>query len=78
VRNVLLRGEPDKFWSAMVRIINENTWSTLSILCVKVIRSLVLGVKKKPRPLPYTRATTANESSKLKFWTDRQELELGR
>ena len=27
---------------------------------------------------PYTRATTANESPKLKFGTDRRELELGR
>jgi H2-forming N5,N10-methylenetetrahydromethanopterin dehydrogenase-like enzyme len=29
----------------MVETIDENTWSTLSILGVKIIRSLVLGVK---------------------------------
>jgi hypothetical protein len=46
VWNILLRGEPYKFWSDMVRIINENTWITLSILCVKIIRRLVLGVKR--------------------------------
>jgi hypothetical protein len=41
-------------------------------------QDLGLGCQKKPRALPNTRTTTANESSKLKFWTDRQEIEIGR
>ena len=41
-------------------------------------QELGLGRYKKPRALPYTRTTTANESPKLKFGTDRRELELGR
>ena len=41
-------------------------------------QELGLGCEKKPRALPYTRATTANESQKLKFGTDLRDLELGR
>ena len=37
-----------------------------------------LGREKRPKAPPYTHATTGNESPKLKFWTDRRELELGR
>ncbi len=40
-------------------------------------QELGLGRSKKPRALPYTRATTAKESPKKKFGTDRRELELG-
>jgi len=61
----------------MAKIFDENTWNRLVILDVKIIWSLILG-EKKPRASAYTRATTANESPKLKFGTDRRELELGR
>jgi hypothetical protein len=39
VRDVLLRWEPWKFWSALLKNFDENTWSTLVILGVKIIRS---------------------------------------